>query len=409
MKIVHLCYWDLAGGASIAAYKLHRALIKCGYTSSMIVLNKNTNDENVYSLRNKFVNFFINLCNRLSSLLLKKYRPYTGNFSINLWGLDISNHPLINDADIIYIHWINNSMFSLRGLKSLIEKGKIIHYFLHDMYLLTGGCHHSLECEKYTIHCGACNILKSSKNKDISYIQFEEKIKCLKSHSNIKIIVPSSWMANCVRKSFLFSEKVVKVIPNSINTEEFQPLNKIDSRCQLGLPNDMFLIAFGADNGPSNPYKGWQYLEQAVKMLPKTIKFAIVTFGGDEIKKTIVDGITIYSMGRINSSLHLSKVYSACDIFAMPSIAESFGQTAVESLCCGTPVIGFNNTGLSDIIEHQKNGYLADYRDVEDFKYGIECFLKKIDDNLRFEFHSYIKNKFDTSHIVLEHIKLFDR
>ena len=74
--------------------------------------------------------------------------------------------------------------------------------------------------------------------------------------------------------------------------------------------------------------------------------------------------------------IFLKKLYSSADVMVVPSKMETLGQTAIESLACGTPVVAFNNTGLSDIISHKKNGYLAEFLNEQDLANGINWILK---------------------------------
>jgi glycosyltransferase involved in cell wall biosynthesis len=68
--------------------------------------------------------------------------------------------------------------------------------------------------------------------------------------------------------------------------------------------------------------------------------------------------------------------YSAADVMVVPSIQESWGQTASESLTCATPVVAFKATGLKDIVDHQQNGYLANPFEIEDLAQGIAWVLE---------------------------------
>ena len=60
----------------------------------------------------------------------------------------------------------------------------------------------------------------------------------------------------------------------------------------------------------------------------------------------------------------------------MPSRIEAFGQTAIESMACSTPVVAFGATGLLDIINHKVNGYLAIPFQSEDLAKGIKHILE---------------------------------
>ena len=60
----------------------------------------------------------------------------------------------------------------------------------------------------------------------------------------------------------------------------------------------------------------------------------------------------------------------------MPSLIESFGQLALEAASCGVPTVCFENTGVTEIVQHLKTGYVAKNNSEADFKNGIEWCLK---------------------------------
>ena len=72
-------------------------------------------------------------------------------------------------------------------------------------------------------------------------------------------------------------------------------------------------------------------------------------------------------------------MYSAADVTVVPSFYETFGQTIIEAMACGCPAVSFNNSGQIDIIDHKLNGYLANYKDVNDLANGIRWVLEHED------------------------------
>jgi glycosyltransferase involved in cell wall biosynthesis len=87
-------------------------------------------------------------------------------------------------------------------------------------------------------------------------------------------------------------------------------------------------------------------------------------------------GMPVVCLGRIDDDKKLVAIYSAADVFVAPSMQEAFCQTAAEALACGTPVVAFGATGLLDVVEHQRCGYLAQPYDVEDLARGISWVLE---------------------------------
>jgi len=81
--------------------------------------------------------------------------------------------------------------------------------------------------------------------------------------------------------------------------------------------------------------------------------------------------------------LSLVVLYSAADVMVVPSLQEAWGNTVMESLSCGTPVVAFNTGGIPDMVEHKKNGYLAKPFDVSDLACGIEWLLNSNEETRR--------------------------
>lgn len=404
MKILHLCYWDKAGGASIAAYRLHHAFLQEGFDSTMLVFRKSLNEPEIKTINNWKTRILLKIFLRLSSVVLSKYRSYLGNFSINNWGLDISRYKEVQSADVIYIHWVNNSMVSIKGISRMLRQGKKVLWFLHDMYALTGGCHHSLSCQKYANVCAKCELLNSSDLKDIAWCQYQMKKKYLTGYQNLIFVAPSSWLERCTRDSSLFKEQRIVTIPNSIDISEFLSTSKLKARSMLTLPEDKRIILYGADQGEANPYKGWSYLKNAISVLPHKKTLLLLTFGGKE-GAGMVEGIEYRSLGRITDNKILSLVYSSSDVFVVPSLAEAFGQTIIECMSAGTPVVGFKTGGIVDIVQHLKNGYLAEYRDSISLRDGIEWCIENRDKISKYCSED-VARRYNTLNILKLHTKL---
>ena len=128
MNILHINYSDHEGGAAIAAYRLHIAMCNHGMNSSLLVIDKKRQDKQVYSIT-KRQKFFNKIFQRLTAKLLKGKIKY-GAFSINLFGADITNNPLVKKADIIYLHWINKDFLSLNDLRKLLQLQKPVIFYM---------------------------------------------------------------------------------------------------------------------------------------------------------------------------------------------------------------------------------------------------------------------------------------
>jgi len=63
------------------------------------------------------------------------------------------------------------------------------------------------------------------------------------------------------------------------------------------------------------------------------------------------------------------------DVVVVPSIQENLSNTVMEALACGTPCVAFDVGGMLDLIEHQRNGYLARPFESLDLARGMEWIL----------------------------------
>lgn len=377
MKILHINSNDSSGGAAIAAYRHNEAMRRAGIDSKMLVLNKNTSCEYVIQHRcNKIVMFLQKVFHRL---FLMWYRFYA-TWSFNILGHDLSSDRYVQDADIIYIHWINYYSMSIRSIEKVLKTGKPVYWFMHDMWPITGGCHHSLACRKYMTHCGKCPMARNRKGsittKDLSYIQFEEKLKRLKPYNNLHFLTPSKWLADCVEKSSLFGNHDVTVCRNVLDTDIFKPRDKQMSRRRLGLPLEKKLILFGADNYGS-PYKGWKYLKEALSGSIEGAECVLYGICNTDIQSQVK--IKVNQMGHISDIDMLIDLYNACDVFVTPSIADNFPNVILEAMACGLPCVGFNVCGIPELIHHRITGYVSKEKSSADLLNGIDWVLNVAD------------------------------
>jgi glycosyltransferase involved in cell wall biosynthesis len=272
------------------------------------------------------------------------------------------------NPDLIHLHWLGAGFL---GVETLGKLTRPIVWTMHDSWPFTGGCHVPFDCQKYRQSCGGCPILGSSRERDLSRWNWKRKEKAWHG-LNLTMVAPSRWLADCAQSSSLFHDVRVEVIPNGLNTEVFHPMDKEHARQVLGLPKGGKIILFGAVRVTSDPNKGFHLLQPALKALgKKSSDMLAVFFGASDIAELPDLGMPVVSLGKILDEQRLAAIYSAADVFVVPSIQEAFCQTATEAMACGVPVVAFGATGLLDIVKHRECGYLAQPYDVDDLSRGI--------------------------------------
>lgn len=250
---------------------------------------------------------------------------------------------------------------------------------MHDMWPCTGICHYAQECEKYQEKCGSCFFLHSKSGQDLSTYVFKKKEQ-IYNKADISFVGCSNWLANRARQSRLLHGKSILSIPNPLDMTIFQRQDRVRARQELGLPEDKKLLLFGALN-VTDERKGVFYLIEALKKFRHQGNIELVVFG--QIKDDIRDilPVPVYPMGYLTEEKKIALLYNAVDLFVTSSLEENLPNTIMESMACGTPCVGFNIGGIPEMIDHLQNGYVAEYKDVEDLSRGIKWIL----DNERYD------------------------
>jgi glycosyltransferase involved in cell wall biosynthesis len=377
MKVLMLNTFDEAGGAARAAVRLQAGVRALGSDSEMLVQFKTGKATDVICTRNPLRK----LARRLKVLLgLLPVRLYANkpehNFSPALLPDNVTAQIAGINPDIIHLHWLGAGFLRIETLGKF---NKPLIWTLHDSWAFTGGCHVPFACTKYRQKCGACPVLGSPREKDLSRWTWTRKNKAWRNLS-LTVVAPSRWLADCARASSLFREVRVEVIPNGLNIEIFQPQGKNRSRNGLNLPKNKKIILFGAVWASSDPNKGFSLLAQALRTLGKdSTNLMALVFGSDNFTGLPELGMPAVCLGQIHDDHTLATIYSAADVFVAPSLLENLPNTVMEALACGTPCVAFNQGGLSDLVEHKGSGYLAPPYDTDDLARGIAWVLKNSD------------------------------
>lgn len=242
------------------------------------------------------------------------------------------------------------------------------------MWPFTGGCHYAGTCLEFNEKCGYCPFLKRPAKNDISTKVFNMK-KQIYSKVNLTVVSCSHWLCTLTKGSTLFRNTPAFTIPNPIDTNFYNLLNKEQCRMDLGLPTDKKLILFGAAK-ITDVRKGFRYLEEALQILKDNFpafsnEIELIVFGklNNSSKKRFA--FKTHNLKFISNPKTLVKLYNAADTFVLPSLQDNLPNTVVESMSCGTPVVGFRIGGVPEMIEHMKTGYLAEVKNSLSLANGI--------------------------------------
>ena len=372
MKVLLISTSDRKGGAAIACLRLFNALKKNGTDVKMLVRDKYTNTEGVYSVNTnifkKAINKMAFLAERLHIFFATKFsrknlfRVNTAKFGV----MGLADHELIDWADVINIHWTSQGMLSLSALIKIIQKGKRIVFTMHDMHYFTGICHYANSCEHFIKECGNCQYLGGGRKNDLSYRIFAIK-NALPNRISLKYVGCSRWLADVAKKSGMMQQCEILSAPNPIDTDVYRPMDKEDAKKHFGIDPSKKVILCGADNF-SDERKGYRFLIEALHYINSNNnqynnRITLLVFGKGNIKPFKELPYEVVQAGYIKTDADLATLYSAGDVYVSPSLEDNLPNTIMEALACGTPCAAFAIGGVPEMVEDGVNGRLAKAQD----------------------------------------------
>ncbi len=335
------------GGAANACIRLHLGLLREGIDSKLLVLKKTNNDIpksysfiDIYNsvLRRLGLKLQVKIKHRIDKNKITHLPKGTEDFQFPTSIYDITEHSLFQEADIINLHWVTGFL----DWKSFFSKcNKPVIWTLHDMLPFTGGYHYQkgFPFESY---------------QPLIDKNLKVKKKALKN-KNIDIITPSTWLLNESKQSELFEKYQHHLVHYGLDDTIFKCYPKELARQVFDITSDKKVLLFVADS-ITNKRKGFKYLLDAIPFLEEDIE--IVAIGQHKSENNSPK--TIRFLDNLKDERLMALIYSAADLFVIPSIEDNLPNTVLESIICGTPVVGFNIGGIPDMVNEGENGFLCD-------------------------------------------------
>lgn len=373
LNIVHVSTHGRHGGAGLAAWRLHTAMRVKGVSSSMLCLEHGETGPGLISLPVP-TDEAAQRARSFRELFVTLNRTEVSNtfFTAELDGVDLNQHPAVQAADIVHLHWIGGFVRPPH-LAQLLASGKTVVWTLHDMAPFTGGCHYSAGCQGYLAGCPACPQLRALATA-LPAAQLADKLS-LWNTGRLGLIALNSWMAGLARQAPVFKNREIATIPNGIDLNRYNPARRDAQRQAWGIPPDTTVLLFATDSY-AEIRKGTHVLADALSLLAQseTIRDAVtdgqlllLAAGRGEFPAS---GLPVKNLGWCDEET-LAGYYAGADLFVLPSQEDNQPNTVVESLASGTPVLAFAVGGVPEIIHEGRTGHLIADCSVEALAEGL--------------------------------------
>ena len=397
LKVVHLNA-SSSGGAFQVAQRLHLEMRNQGLDSHHIVLSGPPSEAYTIwadTLLKRMYVLFLHVLEKLDFLRFDRNKILRFKFSHGLTGVNILKHPLVKDADIIHLHWINKGYISITGIKEIVKSSKKIVWTSHDLWPYSGGWYH-LESE-YLGSASVGNGLVKLSNK----VKIQQE--SIWGSGQIQFIAPSIWLAN--RAKSLMPDVKVKVIPNGLDIHKFRPDIKPNLREKLGFSEDAFILVFSASNLKDSNKNIGDFVKIVNFLAKKDGNIGVIIIGSRAVELDIDKEVITYFTGYVEEVDELISYYAISNAYVTTSLMETFPTTIMESLTCKLPAYGYKVGGVPEMIGED---YLSERGNGESLASKILHF-KHLSNaiNIREALLEKAREKYDIQSIAMHVIELY--
>ena len=369
MKIIQINCVYKKGSTGKITYDIHSELLKQGIESVVCYgRGEKINEPHVYKT-----------CWEGYSKINHLLSEFTG---VMYGGCFFSTNKLIKiikkeKPDVVHLQCINGYFVNIYRLISWLKKHDVKTVLtLHAEFMYTANCGYALDCDKWQTGCGRCSRLKQETKSFFIDGTHKSWMKMKKAfdgfNDNLVVTSVSPWLMERAKLSPILNDKKHEVVLNGVNTDIFHFYDTSELRSQMGL-NGVKVIFHATpsfDDKINNIKGGYHVLNLAEKMLDENVKFVVAGNHPEGLKVPP----NVILLGKVSDQELLAKYYSMADVTLLTSKKETFSMVTAESLCCGTPVVGFK-AGAPEQIAIEQYSNFVEYGDIELLLNAIETII----------------------------------
>lgn len=391
MKILQINSVYKEGSTGKIVHDLHSSYLMMGYDSYVIYGRGNkVKEKNVYKISTELGGMIHSVQSRL--------------FGVDFGFSFFSTNKAIKiikrlNPDIVHLHCLNGHFINVYRILKFLKQEKIKTVLtLHAEIMHTAGCEHAMECDKWIKGCYECKKIRGK----ISHIYRDDAKHCyalmkeaFAGFDNLVIVGVSEWLTKRASQSTIFRDAKFTTVFNGLNTQIFHYKNEKTNK------DKYYGTLLHVTPDFTHPIKGGKYVLELAKIMPN-FKFIIVGF--NYIPKNVPKNV--FCVSKVKDQSILADYYSNCDVTLLTSKRETFSMVLAESLCCGTPVVGFK-AGGPESIAIKKYTSFVDQGDINMLKKAvIDIINKKI---LKKEISTEAIDKYSIKTMATEYLKVYSK
>lgn len=381
MHVVILSDMETSGGAAIASSRLAEALMRAGVRVTRIVARA---DRQEHPWATSVLKIRMREEVLLKTLTLKGVSKSLATY-VRAQFASKRLHHLLKELhpDVINVHNLHGAGW-LPDLVQVCAQYAPTIWTLHDMWSFTGHCAYSYDCRKFIDGCDALcpipNEYPALPSNRIAKVWHHRK-KLFATNPNLIAITPSNWLAK-EALSGLWSGHHVEVIPNGLPLEVYKPIDRNLARTALGVNPSGFVLLTAAQNLIERRKGGAILIESLQKIHNRPLTLITIGHGCFPIA---AKGITLYSLGYIDHERTKVLAYNAADLYIHPAPVDNLPNTVMESIACGTPVVGFCIGGLPEMVSSGQTGWLANEMSPEALAEAIDSAIADLHEGVNMQ------------------------
>lgn len=377
-SIVQINTTDDRGGAYRVAWNLHKSYLGRGLNARMAVGRKFSDVRAVAEIPNNkarslYSRSLLKLAGQLNSLTAR-----SGEISVMskilsflaeprrwlniLRGMEDFSYPgtyrlfdlFPEPVDIIHCHNLHGDYFDLRALSWLSRKVPVV-LTLHDAWLLSGHCAHSFDCERWKSGCGQCPDLTITPEikRDATAFNWQRK-RNIYVGSRLYVATPSQWLMDKVNQSMLATAVVEgRVIPHGVELSVFKTADRDSVRAALSIPLRAKVLLFTGHGIRPNIWKDYETMKTAMALVAEHLHDQEVRFIalGEDAPAEQAGRAKVQFVAYQEDPHSVARYYQAADIYLHAARADTFPNTILEALACGTPVVATAVGGIPEQVK----------------------------------------------------------